>query len=1021
MSLSSTSIRRPVFTLVLSLLIVIFGVVGFTNLGVREYPLAERPIISVATNYPGANAEVIENQITEPLEAEINVVAGIKTLTSVSREGRSTIRAEFELGEDLDRAANDIRDRVAAAVRNLPPDADPPRVTKADGDGDPIVFLNIQSERRSLLGLTDLAENLIKPRVENIEGVARVDIWGSKTYAMRLWMDPLSLAAYGLGPTDVRDAFRRANVELPSGYIEGDLTEITIRSLSRLSDDPEEFNEVVIARNGDSVVRFRDVGYAEIAPLNERTILRRDGVPMVGLVIRPQTGANEIAIVDEFYRRLDLLKPELPEDIALDIGFDTSEFIRASVAEVQRTIFIALGLVCLTILFFLREWRPSIIPLITIPVALTGTFFILSLSGFTINVLTLLGMVLAVGLVVDDAIVVVENIYRKIEEGKPSREAGIEGVREIFLAVIATTLSLIAVFLPILFLGGLTGMLFREFGMTLAGAVAISSFVVLTLGAMLSSRILLKRERHPPLYRATEPFFEWLNALYRNALGIVLRARWVALIVLVVCAGLMVLLFQKLPRDLIPGEDRSLLVLMINGPQGVNFEYMDRVMNRVDTVAREEIPERKAQISVTSPGFGAGTTVNSGFSRFVLVDPSERRRSQGEIQAHLSRTLAEQIPEAQISVFPQAPLRALGRGQPIQFVIQHPDFETLAEVLDDFLFKARQRPEFGFVRRDLELNQPELEIRIDRSRADILGVPVQSIAETLQAAFSGQRFGFFLRDGRQYEIIGQLMQEGRNEPEDVSRLVVRNAGGEWITLDNLVELQEVTTAPVRYRHNRFPSATFQASLSDGYTIPDGIAAMEEVAASVLNSNFTTDLAGQSREFRESGQSLLWVFLFAILLVYLVLAAQFESFRDPLIIMLTVPLALTGGLIALFVFGQTLNLFSQIGLIMLIGLVTKNGILVVEFANQRQRAGLPILEAVTEAAAIRFRPILMTTTSTILGTLPIALAFGAGAETRGPLGLAVIGGLMIGSFFTLFVIPAAYTFLASDKQGEDSLP
>lgn len=1021
MSLSSVSIRRPVFTTVLALLIVIFGIVGFTNLGVREYPLAERPIITVSTNYTGASAEVIENQITEPLETELNVVAGIKTLTSTSREGRSTIRAEFELGEDLDRAANDIRDRVAAAARNLPPDADPSRVTKADADGDPIVFLNIQSNERDLLSLTDLAENLFKPRVENIAGVARVDIWGSKTYSMRLWIDSSRMAAHGLGPVDIRDAFNRANLELPSGYIEGASTEITIRTLSRLEDNPEAFERVVLKRDGDRVVRFADIGYAEIAPRNERTLLRRDGIPMVGLVIRPQTGANEIAIVDEFYRRLAILQPELPDDILLDIGFDTSDYIRASVAEVQRTIFIALALVCLTIFAFLREIRPGIIPLITIPVAITGTFFILYLSGFTINVLTLLGLVLAVGLVVDDAIVVVENIYRKIEEGKDSREAGIEGVREIFLAVIATTLALIAVFLPILFLGGLTGLLFREFGMTLAGAVAISSFVALTLGAMLSSRILRKRESHPALYRWSEPFFEWLNRTYRSMLAAMLRHRWVALPILLACASVMTWLFQTLQQDLIPTEDRSLLVISVSGPQGVNFEYMDQVMTRVDEVVDREVPERTAQISVTSPGFGAGTTINSGFARLVLEDRGKRERGQNEIQRHLSQAFAERIPEALVNIFPRAPIRALGRGQPVQFVIQHPDFDTLSQILEDFRAAAAQRPEFGFVREDLELNQPELEIRIDRDRADHLGVSARDIAETIQASLSGQRYGFFLRDGRQYDIVGQLKRSDRSAPPDLSSLVVRSAHGYPVTLDNLVEISETATAPVRYRYNRFPSATFQASLNEDFTIPDGVAAMREIASSLLDDSFTTELAGQSREFEETGRSLVFVFIFALLLVYLVLSAQFESFRDPLIIMLTVPLALMGGLLALLAFGETLNLFSQIGLVMLIGLVTKNGILVVEFANQRQRAGLSVMEAVTEAAAIRFRPILMTTTSTILGALPIVLATGEGAETRFPLGLAVIGGLMIGSFLTLFVIPAAYTFLSSVKAPDQELP
>lgn len=1011
MSLSSVSIRRPVFTTVMSLAIVIFGILGFQQLGIREFPQSQRPVVSVTASYPGASAAVIENQITEPLEEEINTVSGIKNLTSVSREGRSTIRAEFELGEDLDRAANDIRDRVSSALNRLPDDADPPSVEKADADGDPIVFLNIQSDERSLLELTKLADDVFKSRFETISGVGRVDIWGDKEYAMRLWIDLDRLNAYGLTPIDVRNAVRAANVELPSGDLDGENVQILVRTLSRLGDNPEDFNNIVIKRHGDQIVRFRDIGLAEIAPLNERTQLKRDGVQMVGVVIRPQTDANQIAIVDEFYKRLAEIEPDMPEDIHLGIGFDTSKFIRDSITEVQQTLFLALGLVALTIFFFLREIRSTIIPLITIPVSLIGAFFIMWVAGFSINVLTLLGLVLAIGLVVDDAVIVLENIYAKIERGMNPREAGIEGIREIFLAVIATTLALVAVFAPIIFLGGLTGVLFREFGLTLAGAVVISSFVALTLAPMLCTRILKRHEKMPLLYRKTEPFFNSLNRGYERLLRPVLRHPWLAIPLFVAASAVMVVLYRALPQELAPPDDRNLLVLSITGPQGANFDYMASIMEQLDSTVREDVPERRALISVTSPGFGASSTINTGFSRLVLSPAEERERSQNEIAQDLGKTLRT-IPGAEIYVRQTAAISS-SRGLPVQYVVENPNFAKMREIVPQFLDAAQQQPEFAFVNVDLKFNQPQVEIEIDRARADALGIPVADIASTLQAALSGQRYGYFLKDNQQYQIIGQAERSGRDEPLDLARLTVRSASGQSVTLDNVAEFVERSAAPVRFRYNRFPAATFSANLAPGYTLGDGIQAMERVGDQLLDETYTTSLAGQSEEFQETGNSLLFVFVMALILIYLVLAGQFESFRDPFLIMLTAPLALFGGLVSLWAFGQTLNIFSQIGLIMLIGLIAKNGILVVEFANQRRAAGLSVAEAVREAAAARFRPILMTAISTILGTLPIALALGAGSESRVPLGIAVVGGMFFGTFLTLFVIPAAYRLVVRD--------
>ncbi len=1017
MSLSSTSINRPVLALVMSIVIIVFGILGFTNLGVREYPQAERPIVSVRSNYPGASASVIENQLTEPLEQAINSTPGIRTLTSVSRDGQTTITVEFELGDDLDRAANDVRDRAASAMRRLPPDADPPTVEKADADGDPIVFLNVQSDRRDLLELTDIADRLFKSRLETIDGVGRVDIWGQKEYAMRIWLDTDLLAAHDLSPMDVRQALARANVELPAGRIEGESIELTVVAESRLSDDPAVFNNIIVKKSGDDVVRLMDVGYAEIGPREERTILKRNGIPMVGVVLRPQPGANQIAIVDEFNRRLEIIKRDLPEDIRVDIGFDTSEFIRDSINEVKQTILLALTLVCLTVFFFLREARSTLIPLLTIPVSIIGAFFVMYVSGFTINILTLLGLVLAIGLVVDDAVIVLENIYAKIEQGMEPKEAGIQGIREIFLAVIATTLSLVAVFAPIVFLGGLTGVLFREFGITLAGAVVISSFTALTLTPMLCSRLLKKHETHGFLYRNTEPFFLLLNNTYRRSLDLFLKVPILAIPITLIALGIIGWFWNSIPKELAPMEDRSLLVLQSTGPQGANFDYMGAIMDESDAIIAETGGDDViATLTVTSPGFGASSTVNTGFSRIVLPRPAERERSQGQIAATIGSKLRD-LPGAEIFIRQQPTIRTGGRGLPIQYVVQNQDFSKLQDALPTFLTVAQSRPEFAFVNVDLKFNQPEIRVNIDRNRAEALGVAVSDIAQTIQAAFSGQRYGYFIKDSKQYEIVGQLTRQFRDEPLDIKRLNVRNDRGQMLTLDNLVELEEVTAPAVLYRFNRFPSATFSANMAEGYTLGQGIEAMNAVADQVLDDSFTTELAGESREFAETGASLLFVFALALLLVYLVLSAQFESFRDPLIIMITVPLALTGGLAAIFYFGQTLNIFSQIGLIMLIGLVTKNGILLVEFANQRKARAPDRMTAIKEAAAARFRPILMTAISTVLGTLPIALALGSGSQSRIPLGLAVIGGLIVGTFLTLFVVPAFYIWLSRKADAE----
>jgi multidrug efflux pump len=1033
MSLYTLSIRRPVMAVVLSLVIIIFGVIAFGNLGVREFPSVDPAVITVNTSYAGANADVIESQITQVLEEKINSVPGLRTLTSTSREGRSTISAEFELGIDLETAANDVRDKVSNAIGELPPDVDPPSVAKADADSVPVVFASIKSDdpNRDLLELTAYIENVLAEQVQTIPGVAEIDTWGGRRYAMRLWLDPARLASYGLTPVDVRSVLAAENVELPSGRIEGRDVELTVRTKSRLV-TVEDFNDMVLKQDEGQFVRLRDVGYAELGPENPRTILRRAGVPMVGMILRPQPGANQVEIVDEFYRRIAAIKKDLPKDLELAVSFDVSEYIRSSIEEVEETFVIAVVLVVAIIFAFLRDWRTTLIPALAIPVSLVGVFFILWISGFSINVLTLLGIVLAIGLVVDDAIVVLENIYAKIEKGMDPVRAGVEGTREIFFAVIATTIVLAAVFMPVLFLGGLTGRLFREFGVTIAGAVLISAFVALTLTPMLCTRLLKSHgERPNRLYDKTEPFFEWMIDAYRRSLAAFMPHRWLAIPILLATFGLSYWLAARTPSELAPLEDRSAFRVQATGPEGASYEYMDAYMQQLEELVTREVPEAEVIISSTASGFG-NAGVNSGFVRVKLKPADQRERSQMQIADDLTPKL-RQLTGARAFV-QQDP--TIGRGRrnlPLEFVIQATTFEKLREKLPAFLEKAAQDPTFAVTNVDLKFNKPEVQISLDRDRARDLGVSALDVGQTLSAGLSGQRFGYFLKDGKQYQVIGQLLRTNRDEPLDLTSLYVKSRTGNLVQLDSLVRLEETSSPPQIFHYNRFVSATISAGLARGKTMSDGIGTMERIAGEVLDESFTTALSGEARDFQESSSSLGFVFILALLLIYLILAAQFESFRDPLTILLTVPLALAGGLGALAWQGQSLNIFSQIGLIMLLGLVTKNGILIVEFANQRREEGDSILEAVQNAAVGRLRPVLMTSLATILGILPIALALGAGAESRKSMGIAVIGGLVLGTFLTLYVVPAMYSFLTSrvrqnllavdeyDKDAEDASP
>ncbi len=1012
-SLSSISIKRPVLAIVMSLVILIFGGIGISLLGVREYPSVDPPVINVSTSYVGANSDVILAQITEPLEEQINGIQGIKSLTSTSADGRSNITVEFEVGADLEAAANDVRDKVSGAQRSLPPDADPPVVSKADGDSQPIVGVNVKSDSRSLLELTEIADNVFKERLQTIPGVSRVQIWGEKEYAIRLRMDPLKMASYGITPMDVLSKIQTENVELPSGRIEGQTIELSVRTKSRLS-SPQEFNELIIKESESNLVRFQDIGTAELSALNEKTLLRRDGVPMVAVVLVPLPGSNNIEIADEFYKRLEFIKKDLPADIGVELGFDGTSYIRQSISEVEETIITAFILVVLIIFLFLRDWRTTFIPVVTIPISLIGVFFIMYLMDFSINVLTLLGIVLSIGLVVDDAIVVLENIYARIEKGEKPMEAAAKGSEEIFFAVIATTVALAAVFLPVIFLTGTTGRLFREFGIVVAGSVIISAFVALTMTPMLSAKMLKHRSQQNAFYRFTEPFFVWLNKSYEAGLTKFMKVKWVSFPIILVMGLGIYWFFTNLQTELVPMEDRSELRINMTGPEGATFSFMDQVITDLNTQLEKEIPKSEvaSMTSMTSPGWGTANT-NSGFIRLMLTDASQRSRTQQEIFTQINASLKG---VTAVRAFAQQPASIGDRrgGLPVQYVIQAPTLEKLKAVIPKFMEKAAQNPSFIFTDINLKFTKPELEIEIDRERARNMGVSVQEIARTLQLSYSGQRFAYFIKGGKQYQVVGEMQIQDRNEPVNLRMLYVRGDNGQLIQLDNLVRVVEKSTPPQLYRFNRFVSATVSANLADGVTIGAGLDEMDKIAAEVLDDSYATDVSGPSKEFRESSNSLLFAFIFALVLIYLVLSAQFESFADPLTIMFTVPLAIFGALATLWVFDFTLNIFSQIGIIMLIGLVTKNGILIVEFANQRKEEGMDVEEAIYGAAVSRLRPILMTSMSTILGILPIALALGAGAESRVPMGAAVIGGLAFSTVLTLFVIPGVYTYLTSKK-------
>lgn len=1012
MNISQISLRRPVLAIVLNLIIVLFGIIGFKFLGVRDYPAIDPPNISVSTSYSGANSDIIESQITEPLEKAINGIPGVKNISSSSNQGSSRINVEFELGVDLETAANDVRDKVSQAARRLPQDLDaPPVVSKADAEAQPILAITVQSNTKNLLEVTEYAENNIVERLQTIPGVSSIQTWGEKRYAMRIWFKPDKLQAYGLSASDVQNALLTQSVELPAGKISGNTTELSVRIFGKLNTE-EQFSNLVIKNINGVNVKLTDVADVLLGPESEESGMKERGVPMIMLAIIPQPGSNYVSISEEFYKRLGQIETEIPSDMKLAVGMDQTKFIKLSISEVEETLLIALTLVILIIYLFFRDWIIALRPLLDIPVSLIGAFFIMYIFGFTINILTLLAIVLATGLVVDDGIVVTENIFKKIEAGMDKYKAAKEGSKEIYFAVISTSITLAIVFLPIVFLEGFVGRLFREFGIVVAGAVLISAFVSLTLTVVLNVKLTSKRLGHSWFYQKTEPFFRSMENGYKKSLAAFMKVKWVALGLVAICLGLIFFIFKGLPSELAPLEDRSQFRLSVTAPEGTSYDYMDSYMDTLNKFLTDSIPEITVLVSRTASGYSG--SVNSGFFFVSLSDPKDRVRSQQQIVDVVNRNLKRFTQGRAFASQTETISTSRRGGQPVQFVIQNINFDKIRKILPEFLDEAHKSPVLQGVDADLKFNKPELQVNIDRLRASELGVSVNDISQALELAYSDRRLGYFLRSGKQYQVLAQVDRSDRDDPNDLSKIMVTNNRGENISLDNLVTLTEASAPPTIYHFNRYKSATISAGLAPGKTVGDGIKEMERISDKLLDDSFTTALTGTSRDYSESSGNTFFAFMLALILIYLILAAQFESFIDPFIIMITVPLALAGALLSLWIFGQTFNIFSQIGMIMLIGLVTKNGILIVEFANQKRDAGVQKIDAVVDSAYLRLRPILMTSLAMSLGALPLALSIGDASTSRVPLGIVIVGGILFSLILTLYVVPAMYAFLSRKK-------
>lgn len=1016
-AISQISISRPVLAGVMSVLLILFGIVGYNFLGTREYPVTDSPIVMVTTVYPGASADIIASQVTKPLEEAIAEANGIRALSSVSREQVSIITVEFNLDADLEAAANDVRDKVSKSRQQLPADIEPTIVEKA-GPNDLLVFLTVQSDTRSLEDVTDFVNINIKEKLQSIPGVRLVDSYAGRKRAMRLRMDPLKLASYGLTPLDVQLALQRENVDLPSGRIEGENTEVTLRTEGRLVTE-EDFNNMIIVQKNGAIVHFKDIGTAVMSSQNERTAMivgeGRTARYGVGTGVNPQRGANSLAIVDEFKKRFEEIVRTAPKEYTISLGKDFTVPVRNSLSEVEETLLLAFGLVALIIFIFLRDWRSTVIPLVAIPVSIISAFFIMYLADFSINVLTLLGLVLAIGLVVDDAIVVLENIYSKIEKGMSPIAAARKGSDEIYFAVISTTVTLAAVFLPILFLGGITGKLFKEFAIVVSGSVLISAFVALTLSPMMSAYLLKANASQGWLYRKTEPWFQALNNAYERSLHKFFRFRWMGFAIIIASFAIAWLLLPTLPSELAPLEDRSMVGLAVIAPEGTSYESMEETMKAINNYVSDSIPDLNGNRTYAAIAASVGTLVqpvNGGFQWVFLKDPHERTSGMTQQEVYQKLVAASSRFRDVIIIPIQIPtIGGFSSAQPLQYIIQAPDLNSLIETMPKIMGEVYQSKKLSFQDPDFKINRPEIGISIDRQRAAQLGISTQEIGQTLQLALSGRRYGYFIYNDRQYEVIGQLHRRERSAPADLQSLFVRAGNGDMVSLDNLVSMKETVSPPAIYRYNQSYSATISATPAPGVSLGEAIADMDEIAKRTLPNGFTTALGGQSRDYAESSASLIFAFVFAILLIYLVLAAQFESLIDPFIILLTVPMAVTGAVISLWLTDQSINVFSQIGIIMLIGLITKNGILIVEFANQRKEDGLTVREAVLAAATSRFRPILMTTLAMIFGTLPIALSLGTASGSRTSLGIAVVGGLIFAGVLTLYAIPAVYSYFS----------
>ncbi|MGH6792097.1 MAG: efflux RND transporter permease subunit [Methyloceanibacter sp.] len=1003
MTLPELSIKRPVFATVMSLVLVLVGFVSYERLSVREYPAIDPPVITVETTYPGASASIVETQVTQVLEDSLAGIEGIDFITSISRQESGQITVTFKLDRNPDYAAADVRDRVGRVRGHLPEEIEEPIIQKREADAQPILFLAFYSANHSELEITDYADRYVRDQLQTLAGVAEVRLFGEREYSMRIWLDPERLAAYQLTPQDVEAALRRQNVEVPSGRIESQQREFTVLAETDLR-TPQQFNDLIIKDANSYLIRLSDVGYAEVGALDERRIVRFNGKSAIALGVVKQATANPLEVSEEVNKVLPKITAALPEGMEVRVAHDKSVFISESIKNVYRTIGEAIVLVAFIIFLFLRSVRATIIPLITIPVSLIGAFALMYAFGFTINTLTLLALVLAIGLVVDDAIVMLENIYRHVENGMPPMKAAMVGSREISFAVIAMTITLAAVYAPIGFMTGITGRLFTEFAWTLAGAVIVSGFVALTLSPMMCSKLLKQQSRHNLFYRAIERFLNGITAGYRALLRGALAVRPLVLLVGLMVASASYFLFTTLKAELAPIEDQGNIITVFRGPEGATIQYTDAYAKRLEEIALA-VPEADRVFVVSG-----SPTVSQG--RVILrVKPwDQRERTQQEIGRSIAPDMVA-IPG--VTAFPSNPpsLGQHSRSKPINFVIQtsrpYAELEQMVEALID---KARNYPGLVDIDTDLRMNSPQLDITVDRDKAAALGVEVDALGRTLETMLGGRQVTRFKKEGEQYDVVVKIADIDRQNPDDLRRIYVRGRDNTVTPLSNLIAIKE-TVAPKELNHfNQLRAATVTAQLAPGYSLSDGLAFLEVAAKETLPDTAQIEYAGESREFRDASASMYITFLLALAFIYLVLAAQFESFTDPLIIMLTVPLSVTGALLALWWSGGTLNIYSQVGLVTLIGLITKHGILIVEFANQLRGRGLPMRDAVIESATLRLRPILMTTGAMVLGAVPLAIATGAGAESRQDIGWVIVGGLLVGTLFTLFVIPVVYTYL-----------